>query len=72
MTAGNPASPHRASDPRPPGGHWRVVAGAYSPGRGERVAIHSVDLGHLPFGGTASVIGCGPGGWRRPALVLRR
>ena len=24
------------------------------------VAIHSVDLGHLPFGGTTSVIGCGP------------
>ena len=24
------------------------------------VAIHSVDLGHLPFSGTASVIGCGP------------
>jgi L-iditol 2-dehydrogenase len=24
------------------------------------VAIHAVDLGHLPFGGTASVIGCGP------------
>ena len=24
------------------------------------VAIHSFDLGHLPFGGTASVIGCGP------------
>jgi L-iditol 2-dehydrogenase len=24
------------------------------------VAIHSVDLAHLPFGGTASVIGCGP------------
>src|SRR5208282_1351910 len=24
------------------------------------VAIHSVDLGHLPFGGSASVIGCGP------------
>jgi L-iditol 2-dehydrogenase len=24
------------------------------------VAIHSVDLGRLPFGGTASVIGCGP------------
>ena len=24
------------------------------------VAIHSVDLGHLSFGGTASVIGCGP------------
>jgi len=24
------------------------------------VALHSVDLGHLPFGGTASVIGCGP------------
>ena len=24
------------------------------------VAIHSADLGHLPFGGTASVIGCGP------------
>ena len=24
------------------------------------VAIHSADLGHLPFGGTASVTGCGP------------
>jgi L-iditol 2-dehydrogenase len=24
------------------------------------VAVHSVDLGHLPFAGTASVIGCGP------------
>jgi L-iditol 2-dehydrogenase len=24
------------------------------------VAVHSVDLGHLPFGGTASVAGCGP------------
>jgi L-iditol 2-dehydrogenase len=24
------------------------------------VAVHSVDLGHLPFCGTASVIGCGP------------
>ena len=24
------------------------------------VAIHSVDLGHLPFAGTASVVGCGP------------
>ena len=24
------------------------------------VAVHSVDLGHLPFGGTASVLGCGP------------
>jgi L-iditol 2-dehydrogenase len=24
------------------------------------VALHSADLGHLPFGGTASVIGCGP------------
>ncbi len=24
------------------------------------VGIHSVDLGHLPVGGTASVIGCGP------------
>ena len=24
------------------------------------VAIHSVDLGHLPFGGSASVVGCGP------------
>ncbi len=24
------------------------------------VAVHSADLGHLPFGGTASVIGCGP------------
>ena len=24
------------------------------------VALHSVDLGHLPFGGAASVVGCGP------------
>jgi L-iditol 2-dehydrogenase len=24
------------------------------------VAVHSVDLGHVPFGGTAAVIGCGP------------
>ena len=24
------------------------------------VALHSVDLGHLPFGGTAAVTGCGP------------
>ena len=24
------------------------------------VAIHSMDLGHLPFGGTAAVVGCGP------------
>jgi L-iditol 2-dehydrogenase len=24
------------------------------------VALHSMDLGHLPFGGTASVVGCGP------------
>jgi len=24
------------------------------------VALHSVGLGHLPFGGTASVVGCGP------------
>jgi L-iditol 2-dehydrogenase len=24
------------------------------------VAIHSLDLGHLPFAGTAAVIGCGP------------
>ncbi len=24
------------------------------------VAVHSVDLGHLLFGGTASVVGCGP------------
>jgi L-iditol 2-dehydrogenase len=24
------------------------------------VAVHSVDLGHLPFGGTTSVTGCGP------------
>jgi L-iditol 2-dehydrogenase len=24
------------------------------------VALHSMDLGHLPFGGTASVAGCGP------------
>ena len=24
------------------------------------VAVHSADLGHLPFAGTASVVGCGP------------
>jgi L-iditol 2-dehydrogenase len=24
------------------------------------VAIHSLDLGHVPFGGTVSVVGCGP------------
>jgi len=24
------------------------------------VAVHSADLGHLPFGGTACVVGCGP------------
>jgi L-iditol 2-dehydrogenase len=24
------------------------------------VAVHCMDLGHLPFGGTASVVGCGP------------
>jgi L-iditol 2-dehydrogenase len=24
------------------------------------VAVHSIDLGHLPFAGTAAVIGCGP------------
>jgi L-iditol 2-dehydrogenase len=24
------------------------------------VAIHSADLGHLPFAGTAAVVGCGP------------
>jgi L-iditol 2-dehydrogenase len=24
------------------------------------VAVHAVDLGHLPFGGSASVVGCGP------------
>jgi L-iditol 2-dehydrogenase len=24
------------------------------------VAMHCVDLGHLPFGGTAAVVGCGP------------
>jgi L-iditol 2-dehydrogenase len=24
------------------------------------VAVHSMDLGHLPFGGTACVVGCGP------------
>jgi L-iditol 2-dehydrogenase len=24
------------------------------------VAVHAMDLGHLPFGGTASVAGCGP------------
>jgi L-iditol 2-dehydrogenase len=24
------------------------------------VAVHSVALGHLPFGGTAAVVGCGP------------
>jgi L-iditol 2-dehydrogenase len=24
------------------------------------VAVHSIDLGHLPFAGTAAVVGCGP------------
>jgi len=24
------------------------------------VAIHALDLGHVPFGGTAAVVGCGP------------
>jgi L-iditol 2-dehydrogenase len=33
------------------------------------VAIHSVDLGHLPFAGTASVIGCGPIGLLLIALL---
>jgi len=33
------------------------------------VAIHAVDLGHLPFAGTASVIGCGPIGLLLIALL---
>ena len=33
------------------------------------VAVHSVDLGHLPFAGTASVIGCGPIGLLLIALL---
>jgi L-iditol 2-dehydrogenase len=33
------------------------------------VAVHSVDLGHLPFGGTASVVGCGPIGLLLIALL---
>jgi L-iditol 2-dehydrogenase len=33
------------------------------------VAVHSMDLGHLPFGGTASVIGCGPIGLLMVALL---
>jgi L-iditol 2-dehydrogenase len=33
------------------------------------VAVHSVDLGHLPFGGTASVTGCGPIGLLLVALL---
>jgi L-iditol 2-dehydrogenase len=33
------------------------------------VAVHSVDLGHLPFGGTASVVGCGPIGLLLVALL---
>lgn len=33
------------------------------------VAIHCVDLGHLPFGGTAAVIGCGPIGLLLIALL---
>jgi L-iditol 2-dehydrogenase len=33
------------------------------------VAVHSVDLGHLPFGGTASVTGCGPIGLLLIALL---
>ncbi len=33
------------------------------------VAVHSVDLGHLPFAGTASVTGCGPIGLLLIALL---
>jgi len=33
------------------------------------VAVHSVDLGHLPLAGTASVIGCGPIGLLLVALL---
>jgi L-iditol 2-dehydrogenase len=33
------------------------------------VALHSVDLGHLPFGGTAAVTGCGPIGLLLIALL---
>jgi L-iditol 2-dehydrogenase len=33
------------------------------------VAVHSVDLGHLPFGGTASVVGCGPIGLLLTAVL---
>jgi L-iditol 2-dehydrogenase len=33
------------------------------------VAVHSVDLGHLPFAGAASVIGCGPIGLLLIALL---
>ncbi|MBV9792341.1 MAG: alcohol dehydrogenase catalytic domain-containing protein [Actinobacteria bacterium] len=35
------------------------------------VAIHSVDLGHLPFAGTAAVIGCGPIGLLTIQLLRR-
>jgi L-iditol 2-dehydrogenase len=34
------------------------------------VAIHCVDLGHLPFGGTAAVVGCGPIGLLLVQLLL--
>jgi L-iditol 2-dehydrogenase len=33
------------------------------------VAVHSVDLGHLPFAGSAAVIGCGPIGLLLIALL---
>jgi L-iditol 2-dehydrogenase len=33
------------------------------------VAVHSVDLGHLPFAGTAAVTGCGPIGLLLIALL---
>ena len=33
------------------------------------VAVHSVDLGHLPFAGTAAVVGCGPIGLLVIALL---
>jgi L-iditol 2-dehydrogenase len=35
------------------------------------VAIHSVDLGHLPFAGSAAVIGCGPIGLLTIQLLRR-
>ena len=36
------------------------------------VALHALDLGHVPFGGTVAVIGCGPIGLKFIRMLSRR